>query len=322
MTLATSAFTSYLAVGNREDITDNIYRIDPTDTPFWSGIERSTAKAVKHEWQTQALAAASNSNFQLEGDDSFAADTATPTVRLGNYAQISRKDPRVTGTQRVIDHAGRDDEMDYQVMLKGMELKRDMETTLCGTNQASVSGNGTTARKLAGVLSWITSNTNFNSASSGANPTAADGTGTRTDSGAQRAFTEAQLKGVLNSIWVAGGKPNVVMPGAFNKQVFSTFTGRGTPIQNQTDRKITAAVDVYESDFGRLKVVPNRFTRSRDVLILQMDMWAFAPLPGRRMVSVPLAKTGDSDYRMIVSEYTLEARNEKASGGVFDLTSS
>ena len=319
MTLATSAFTTYLAIGNREDITDNIYRIDPTDTPFWSGIERSTAKAVKHEWQTQSLAAASNSNFQLEGDDSFAADTATPTVRLGNYAQISRKDPRVTGTQRVVDHAGRDDEMDYQVMLKGMELKRDIETTLCGTNQASVSGNGTTARKLATVLSWITTNTS--KGATGADPTAADGTGTRSD-GTQRAFTEAQLKGVLSSIWTSGGKPNVVMPGAFNKQVFSTFTGRGTPIQNQTDRKITAAVDVYESDFGRLKVVPNRFTRSRDVLILQMDMWAFAPLPGRSMVSVPLAKTGDSDYRMIVSEYTLEARNEKASGGVFDLTSS
>ena len=106
MTLATSAFTSYLAKGNREDITDNIYRIDPTDTPFWSGIERETAKAVKHEWQTQALAAASNANFQLEGDDSFNADTATPTVRLGNNCQISRKSPRVTGTQRVVDHAG------------------------------------------------------------------------------------------------------------------------------------------------------------------------------------------------------------------------
>jgi hypothetical protein len=209
--------------------------------------------------------------------------------------------------------------MDYQVMLKGMELKRDIETTLVGTNQASASGNGTTARKLAGVLSWITSNTD--KGASGVDPTAADGTSVRTD-GTQRAFTETSLKNVLQKAWIAGGKPNTIMPGAFNKQVFSTFTGRGTPIQNQTDRKITAAVDVYESDFGRLKVVPNRFTRSRDCFVFQMDMWAYAPLPGRSMLSVPLAKTGDSDYRMIVSEFTLVARNEKANGGVFDLTSS
>jgi len=319
MTLATNAFTTYSAIGNREDLTDVIYRIDPTDTPFYSGIERSKATAVNHEWQTQALAAASNSNFQLEGDDSVSADTATPTVRLGNIAQILTKIPRVTGTQRVVEHAGRDDEMAYQEMLKGLELKRDLETTLIGTNQAKVTGASTTARKLATVLSWIKSNTDL--ITTGADPTAADGTGTRTD-GTLSAFTEARLKNVLNKIWTAGGKPDVVMVGAFNKQQFSTFTGRGTPIQDQADRKITAAVDTYESDFGRLKVVPNRFQRARDSFMLQMDMWAVAPLPGRSMISYPLAKTGDTDRKQILMEATLESRNEKASGGVFDCTTS
>jgi len=321
MTLATNAFTTYTAIGNREDLADIIYRIDPTDTPFYSGIERAKATAVNHEWQTQALAAASNSNFQLEGDDSVSADTATPTVRLGNIAQILTKIPRVTGTQRVVQHAGRDDEMAYQEMLKGLELKRDLETSLIGTNQAKVTGASTTARKLASVLSWITTNTDKGTAGGAADPTAADGTGTRTD-GTQRAFTEAQLKNVLQKCWTQGGKPDTMMVGAFNKQAFSLFTGRGTPIQDQADRKITAAVDSYESDFGKLKVVPNRFQRSRDVFVLQMDMWAYAPLPGRNMISYPLAKTGDTDRKQILSECTLEARNEKASGGVFDLTSS
>jgi hypothetical protein len=322
MTLATNAFTTYSAIGNREDLADIIFRIDPTDTPFYSGIERAKATAVNHEWQTQALAAASNSNFQLEGDDSVSADTATPTVRLGNIAQILTKIPRVTGTQRVVEHAGRDDEMAYQEMLKGLELKRDLETSLIGTNQAKVSGASTTARKLASVLSWIVTNTDKSTgATTGADPTAADGTSTRTD-GTQRGFTEAQLKNVLQKIWTSGGKPDTVMVGAFNKQAFSTFTGRGTPIQDQADRKITAAVDSYESDFGKLKVVPNRFQRSRDAFVFQMDMWAFAPLPGRNMVSFPLAKTGDTDRKQILVEATIEARNEKASGGVFDLTSS
>lgn len=317
MTLATSAFTTFSAVGNREDLSDKIYRIDPTDTPFYSGIERSKASAVNHEWQTQALAAASNSNFQLEGDDNVTADAATPTVRLGNIAQIQTKIPRVTGTQRVVDSAGRDDEMDYQVMLKGMELKRDVETSFVGTNQAKVTGNATTPRKLASVLSWIKTNVS----QAGTSPTAADGTDVRTD-GTQRAFTEAQLKSVLQQCWTSGGRPDTIMLGAFNKQVFSTFVGRGTPTQDQATKKITAAADVYESDFGRLKTVPNRFMRSRDCLVLQMDMWASAALPGRNMISFPLAKTGDTDRRQILVEHTLESRNEKASGGVFDLTSS
>ena len=315
MTLATSAFTTYSAIGNREDLSDTIYRIDPTDTPFYSGIERSKASATKHEWQTQALAAAA-ANAQLEGDDSVTPDATTATVRLNNYAQILTKIPRVTGTQRVVEHAGRDDEMTYQMMLKGMELKRDLEYNLL-LNQKAVVGNSSTARKWASVLSWLTSNTS----KAGTDPTAADGTDTRTD-GTQRAFTEAQLKTVLSSCWTNGGKPEMIMTGAFNKQQFSTFTGRGTPMQDQAEKKITASVDVYESDFGRLKVVANRFQRSRDVLVLQMDMWAYAPLPNRNFITFDLAKTGDTDKKQILVEATLEARNEKASGGVFDLTSS
>jgi hypothetical protein len=321
MALPANTFATYEAIGNREDLTDIIYRIDPTDTPFMSGIEREKASAVNHEWQTQALAAADNTNAQLEGDDP-GTTVVTPTVRLGNIAQISYKVARVTGTQRAVDHAGRDDELAYQEMLKGLELKRDMESILVGTNQSKLpAGSDTQARHTASVLSWIKSNTSFGAG--GVNPAAADGTGTRTD-GTQRAFNEGQLKTVLQGIWNSGGKPDVIMTGSFNKQVFSTFTGRATQIEPTSTRKIIAAVDSYESDFGVLKVTPNRFLRvfgaSRDVLVLWMEMWAIAFLNGRRMVSLPLAKTGDSDRRQILSEYALVARNEKGSGGVFDLT--
>jgi len=315
MAIPTNTFATGSAIGNREDLTDTIYRIDPTDTPFYSGIERVKATAVLHEWQTQALAAASNSNFQSEGDD-VAADATTATTRLTNRCQISRKAARVSGTQRVVDHAGRDDEMDYQVMLKGLELKRDIETTLCGTNQAKAS---TDPRKIATYLSWIKTNTD--KGTGGTDPTAADGTSTRVD-GTQRAFTEAQVKNVLQKCYAAGGKPKIIQTGSFNKQVFSTFTGRGTPTEDQSKQKITAAVDTYISDFGTLKVLPDLFQRSRDVLIYQDDMWAYATLTGRSMVSFPIAKTGDSDAKAILSEYSLEARQEASSGGVFDLTSS
>ena len=318
MALPTNTFSSYTAIGNREDLSDVIYRIDPADTPFMSAVEREKASAVNHEWQTQALASVDTANAVLEGDDAT-TDAATPTVRLGNICQISDKVARVTGTQQAVEHAGRDDELAYQEMLKGLELKRDMESILCGTNQAKNAGAAATARVTASVLSWIKTNTS--KGASGSDPSAADGTGTRTD-GTQRLFTEANLKTVLQSVWNNGGKPDVVMTGGFNKQQFSTFTGRATPTEDTKAKKIVAAVDAYESDFGTIKVAPNRFMRTRDVLVLQTDMWAIAFLNGRKMVSVNLAKTGDSERRQILSEYALVSRNEKASGGVFDNTTS
>ena len=316
MAVPSNTFQTYQAIGNREDLSDVIYRIDPTDTPCMTAFEREKASAVNHEWQTQALAAVDTGNAVVEGDDAT-SDAATPSVRLGNLCQISDKVARVSGTQRAVEHAGRDDELEYQETLKGLELKRDMEMSLVGSNKAKNTGGSSVARTTAATLSWIKSNTA--KGVGGADPSAADGTTIRTD-GTQRAFTEAQLKSVLQAIWANGGKPDTIMTGGFNKQVFSTFTGRASPIEDTKRKKITASVDAYESDFGTLKVVANRFSRPRDVLVLQTDLWALAYLNGRKMVSIPLAKTGDSERKEILSEYALEARNEKASGGVFDNT--
>lgn len=323
MAIDTNTYTTYADVGQREDLSDMIYRIDPTDTPFMTGADKNKATAVNHEWQTQALAAANGGNAQLEGDDPQSG-SITPTVRLGNICQISYKVAQVSGTAQAVDAAGRDNELAYQEMLKGLELKRDMETVLVGTNQAKATGNTTTPRTLASVISWMVSNTSYNpvagGGTAGANPGAADGTGTRTDATNLIAFTESRLKTVLGSIWTNGGKPNKIMTGSFNKQVFSTFTGRASPIEEAKSKKIVASVDAYDSDFGELKVVANRFQRPRDVLVLEDDKWSVAYLNGRKLVSLVLAKTGDSDKRQILSEYTLEARNEKSSGGIFDNT--
>jgi hypothetical protein len=317
MALPTNTVTTYSAVGNREDLSDMIYRIDPTDTPFMSGTEKEKATAVNHEWQTQALALQSTNNAQLEGDDPTAGQI-TATVRLGNLCQISYKMAQVSGTQQAVDHAGRDNELAYQEMLKGLELKRDIESILLA-NQAKVAGSTSTPRRTASILSWIMSNSSRSTTGGAADPSTADGISIRTD-GTQIAFTEARLKSVLSSIWTNGGKPGIIFTGAFNKQVFSTFTGRSTAIEEAKSKKIVASVDAYESDFGKLKVVANRFQRTRDVLVLEMDKWAVAYLNGRNMTSIPLAKTGDSDRRQILAEYALVARNEKSSGGVFDNT--
>lgn len=312
MALPTNTFNTYDSIGNREDLSDVIYRVDPTDTPFLSGATKITATAVNHEWQTQALRSAVSTNAVIEGNDAV-INSSTPTVRLGNVCQISDETASVTGTQEAIKKAGRSNEMNYQMMLRGMELKRDMETVLL-ENQAKNTGNTTTARKLGGIISWIATN----ESTSGSAPTG-DGTDTRSP-GTQRAFTESLLKTVLKSCWDNGGKPDTIMVGSFNKQVISGFVGRGTPIEQTSSKRIIAAIDVYESDFGVLKVVPNRFQRARDALVLQMDMWAIAYL--RNMRTYDLAKTGDSMKKQLICEYTLESRNEQASGIVADLTTS
>jgi len=314
MALPSNTFSTYAAIGNREDLADIIYRIDPTETPFVSAVEREKASAVNHEWQTQALDTRDTSNAVLEGDDAT-TDATTATVRLGNICQISDKVARVTGTQRKVGSAGRGDELDYQAMLKGLALKLDLDAILSGTNQAKNAGNTTTARVTASILSWLKTNTS----KAGSDPATADGAATRTD-GTQRAFTEANLKTVLQSCWTSGGKPDTIMLGAFNKQVMSTFTGRATVMEQASTKRITAAVSAYESDFGTLNVVPSRQVRARDVLVLQPDMWAIAFL--RNMVEIDLAKTGDSDRRQVLSEYALVARNEKSSGLVADNTTS
>lgn len=312
MALPTNTFATYASIGNREDLSDVIYNVDPTDTPFLTGCPKVKATAVNHEWSTQALASAVSTNAVLEGNDAV-VDSTTATTRLGNICQISDKVPSVTGTQQVINKAGRGNEMNYQLVLKGKELKRDMETVLL-ENQAKNTGAATTARNLAGTITWIATN----ESTSGTAPTG-DGTDTRT-AGTQRAFTESLLKTVVKACFDNGGDPDTIMVGSFNKQVLSGFVGRGTPIEQTTSKKIIAAVDVYESDFGTMKVIPNRFQRARDCLILQKDMWAIAYL--RNMTTTVLAKTGDNEKRQLLCEYTLESRNEQASGIVADLTTS
>ncbi len=318
MAQPTGTHSSYDAVGNREDLSDVIYLIDPTDTPFLTGCEKVDATATLHEWQTDSLAAAA-ANAQIEGDDATGS-TATASVRRTNYTQISTKNPIVSGTQEAVVKAGRGSEMEYQIAKMAAELKRDMEHRLVGLNDGKAAGNDTTARETGGVLSWVATNDDVGGGG-GASPTG-DGSDARTD-GTQRAFTEALLSAVLKLCWDAGGDPDCIMVGSFNKQEISqdtAFGGYATRYINNADQQLTATIDIYQSDFGTLEIKPNRFQRARDAWVLQMDMWAVAYLRGFRIVD--LAKTGDAEKKQLLVEYALESRNEAASGLVADLSTS
>jgi hypothetical protein len=316
MAQPTGTHSTYDTIGIREDLEGAIYKVDPADTPFYAMAEKLTVKQTKHEWQTQALAAANGDNAVIEGDDAT-TDAATATVRLDNYTQISDKVAQVSGTNRSVEAAGRGDELAYQLVLKGMELRRDIETILLA-NQAKVAGNDTTARRVGAIEAWLATNTDH--AGDGADP-AGTGADARTD-GTPRAFTETMLKDVLQGCWENGGKPDTLMMGAYNRRQFSTFTGASTRFDAGEDKRLVASIELYVSDWGEVRAVANRFMRASSALALDMDYWGVGCLADRRFRMHPLAKTGDTDRHQILSEYTLIAKNEKASGIVADLTAS
>ena len=317
MAIVTNTFQTYGAIGNREDLSDIIYNISPTDTPFMSSIGKEKAAGTLHEWQTDALATAA-ANAQVEGDE-ITFNAVTPTVRINNQTQISRKSVIVSGTQDTVNSAGRNNELAYQISKSSKELKRDMEVVLTA-NQSRAAGGAAAARTLAGLTSWIQANTSVGTNGANGAVGGVDTPGVLRTDGTQRAFTEAQLKDVVKQCWDSGGDPSMIMLGSFNKQKLSGFTGGSTKMTSAEDKRLVNAVDIYESDFGAMTVVPNRFSRSRDCFVLQPDMWAVAFL--RDFQLMDLAKTGDAEKKAMLAEYTLVSKNEKASGAVFDLTTS
>ena len=293
-----ATYKTYDTVGIREDLQNAIYDISPTTTPFMSTVGRSTAKNTLHEWQTDSLADVNLDNAQVEGADAV-APTLTPTTRVGNYTQISDKVVQVSTTDDKVDKAGRSTETAYQLSKASAEIKRDMESILL-SDQAKDPGNNTTARKLGGLATWLTTNV------------------VDTDGAAP---TEANLQEAVLKAYTAGGEPTVLLVSPANKQVVSTFPGIAeqrfqAPSTGQT--KIIGAADMYMSDFGQLSVVPDRFLSNDISYVLDPSMASVAYL--RPFKSTKLAKMGDSEKTMMNVEYTLVVKNEAAHAMMTDVT--
>ena len=315
MAIVANTFTRYSSIGIREELSNVIKNISPEDTPFQSNIRSESVSNTYFEFQTDELSAAA-ANAQLDGDDISTFSAVTPSVRLGNYTQIMRKDFVLADNLEVINSAGRKSEIAYQLAKVGSELKRDVEYNLL-SNQGQAAGSTTVARKTRGLPSWIS--TNVSKGTGGANGTA---TTARTD-GTQRAMTEAMLKSVVQSMWNEGGKPKMVMVGPHVKTVISGFSGIAGQRFNVDGNKpgtIIGAADIYVSDFGNLEIVPNRFQRARDAFVLDPELCSVATL--RPMKQVKLAKTGDAEKRMVLCEVGLKVDQEAGLGLIADLSTS
>ena len=320
MAIVTNTFTTFDAKGIREDLSNIITNIAPEETPYMSNIGSESISNSLFEWQTDTLASAA-ANKQLEGDDVTSFDAVTATVRLQNYAQISRKTIVLSATEETVNKAGRRSELAYQIAKRSAELKRDQEYTML-QGAVAAAGNTTTARGTASLQAFI--KTNYDMQTNGANPSYTTvPTSARTD-GNVRTFTETILKNVIQQVWTAGGTPKILMTGPVNKQRVSGFSGIASSRFNidggARPATIIGAADIYVSDFGNVQVVPNRFQRERDAFVIDPDYAKVTTL--RPYQQVELAKTGDAEKRMLIVEWGHKVLAENAHGIAADLVTS
>lgn len=311
--------TTQTAVGEREDLADVIYRIDPDETPIFSALKKETSNGIFTEWQVQELAAASATNYVNEGANATFA-TPTATVRFGNYHQISVKDVAVSGTLEAVDKAGRDREMAYQRVLKSLELRRDIEKSIGDTD---VARDASDPRKSASLTCWMTNG----SVGAGGSFATGDGTDTITG-GTDRALTLALIEDGMQDAWTDGGSPKMLVGSAQNRANFSDLSATGNLVSNDvnmTQAKATTYVgstSVYLTDFGTLDVAPSRFMGNDRMFLIDPDFASLCTLKGRNFAEKDIAATGDAEKMQLITEWSLKVQAPKAHAVIYDLNGS
>ena len=320
MAAPTNTLVTASTVGIREDLEGNIYRVAPEETPFMNNIGKMNIKGTLHEWQTEDLAAADEDNAALEGDDVGTLSAAHTTERISVYAQIFTKDGGVSGTAEASNRAGRSSSLDEQKMIKGIELRRDMEKRMVG-NFASHNESGSTPRNTAGALAWIEDHDSLGATGASGGWASAGVVAAATD-GTARAFAESQVKSVLATAFSNGARMSQAYMGPTHKQEFSAFTGLAQTRVNvpggAKQATIVGAADVYVSDFGNITLIPHPYALSQDCLLIDPSGWAVGTYRG--MSSHELAKSGDSTKFQNVCEKALICKNQRKGAAVRDLS--
>ncbi len=314
MSTPSNIYQTYNQIGIREDLEDIIYDISPMDTYVFNHISRMTAKNTRHDWQTDTLVAPRNDNAYMEGDD-FSARALVPTTKLSNYTQISRKDIVVSRTSNKVNTAGRKEELAYQIVRKGKELKRDIESAIVQNTNASA-GTSASPKTAAGMETWIFTTNHISASGQTTNTTPAPVGGLAATAGTDGSLTaliETDLKAALQQAWSRGGETDVILISPTLKNKFDNFTGIATRFRNVASGQqadIVGAADMYVSSYGTHKAVLSRYMRATVVLCLDMSTWGLAWLDGIQMEQI--AKSGDSEKRMMVGEWTLVAKSPEA----------
>jgi hypothetical protein len=320
----------------REDLQEQYVMLSPEELPFQAAIGTKTTDNTYFEWPVVDLAAPDITNRVAEGEQAPSTDAGTLAVRLGNYTQISDKKVVTSHTDEAVDSAAEDiNRLAEQVALKMREMKRDVEMMLLQNIAADPgAGAGATARVTAGFPAFL--KTNVVRTAGGANPTLSGTTSgypnaAATPGTSPAALTEDNFNTVISACWTSGAQPTMALVEALNKRLISkTFTGSATRYKDAVDKTLSAAIDVYISDFGELDIVPTRFLPNTDfvppsttgnnipVYVIDPDYVRMVWLD--EVKQKPLADTGHARSRLIWAEYGLQVDNEKAHGVIADTT--
>lgn len=311
MAVPSGTLQTYQSSNNAEDVSEIIYNVSPFDTPLFSMAKKGSAEATYTEWPIESLAAVDTNNANIEGDDAT-IDTSTTPTRVGNYCQLMDKAMSISTTQQAIKKYGVPDEWAHQKVKRGKDLKKDFEA-ICLLNQARVVGAAGTAQKMRGLPSWITTNDSRGAggADGSASAAATDGT--------QRDFTEALFRSVIiQCATTANEMPTVVMAGITGRaNLSSQLSGNTTKFKDMQDGVLNASITVYRSDFGDLKLVPNRWQRERDMFFINPKYIEMRML--ENMQFVELARNGLARKGQLWMNGTLAVLNEAAHGVLADL---
>ena len=324
MAVPTNTGVTYNYNTIREDLSDYVYKISPLECPGLQAVGRKGKwENTYHEWPVVELAAANGSNAQVEGQDAV-NDAPTTATRHGNYSQIMTKVKQQSSTDEVVRGAGDVQRMAKQILYGTQEIKRDMEARLMGSGALTASsGSASAARNTASIAAFIgvggSGNTSRGSGGANGSLSAAPNgypNGAET-AGTARTITETMFKSVIQTAWTNGGNPDLALVPPTQKVNISAFTGNATRFKKAEDKKLIAAIDVYDSDFGEIQIVPDRFMDTTRVILLDRELVEVGWLQG--MKNEPLAKTGLSVRRMISCEWGTVVGAEKGLGMVCDL---
>lgn len=284
---------SYDDAAIRESLLDIVVNIDPEIDPLYTGLQKSSAGNVFHQWNTDTLAAV-GVNAQVEGADPSYAARTNPT-RKTNFTQIVRKDIQVSESDRASNTAGFQDRFTYEVKKATKEWRRDAELAILRGSLAS--GSGSAARQMAGIKAQIT---------------------TLATSQSGVSLSETILNNYLQNAWNNGGEVDMILVGGTLKRRIDGFSANNTRFVQAADKKIVNTIATYVSSFGVHDLMLHRLVdisgdTNSQIFGLQKDKWAVAHLTGREPGLVKPAVTGDAVKGYVIGELTVEGRAEKSS---------
>lgn len=299
--MALGIVTTYDDGTRMEDVQRTINMIVPTDAPFSTGIKKGKASNTLHEWLNKTLTTRQD-NAKAEGA-TFTYAKRTLSSRSNNVTQIFDKTYDVTSTQqwtkKLHDPNNTADELLQDCMV---EIKTDVEHALLRGSKAT--GNDSVARRLAGVLNYIT--TNYTAVASGTK------------------LTESFFIGLLELAWTAGGNVDEIYVNSFLKNVIGSFTMGNTKNMDSQDKRLTRAIDVFDGDYGVQKIFKCRDMLqgavSCSIVMIENAKWKMAI--GEEIHELPpeeVAQTSHSKKGVIRGELTLEALAENANAAATGL---